>query len=101
MQNIKLLKVPGYVTDLNYIFFFHFNKEYCLAHHINEQKAEEDKKHYEKIAELFGDISDDLYVFFHALDNGIGFFAVNYISKYRNNFTSNYNLAFLPLFIHE
>lgn len=95
MQNIKLLKEPGYVTDLNYIFFFHFNKEYCLAHHINDNDVEKEKAHYEQIANLFGAIPDDLYVFFHALDNGIGFFYANYISRYSNTFASDYNLSFV------
>ena len=93
MQNIKLLKEPGYITDLNYIFFFHFNKEYCLAHHINDNDVEKEKAHYEQISNLFGAIPDDLYVFFHALDNGIGFFGLNYINKYQSHFTSDYNLS--------
>ena len=27
MPTLKLLKAPGYIYDLLYIFFFHFNKE--------------------------------------------------------------------------
>ena len=95
MQNIKLLKEPGYVTDLNYIFFYHFNKEYCLAHHINDNNVEKEKAHYEQISGLFGAIPDDLYVFFHALDNGIGFFGLNYINKYQRLFVSDYSLSLI------
>ena len=67
MQNIKLIKDPGYLVDLNYIFYSYFNKEYCLKHHINKDDVEGEKAHYEQIANLFGEIPDDLYIFFHAL----------------------------------
>lgn len=95
MQNIKLVKDPGYLNDLNYIFFSYFNKEYCLQHHINKDDVEGEKAHYEQIAKLFGAIPDDLYVFFHALENGIGFFHFNYISKYKAHFTLDYDFSFV------
>lgn len=95
MQNIKLIKDPGYLVDLNYIFFSYFNKEYCLQHHINKDDVESEMAHYEQIAKLFGAIPDDLYVFFHALENGIGFFHFNYISKYKARFSLDYDFAFV------
>ena len=66
-----------------------------MTHHINDNDVEKEKAHYDQISSLFGAIPGDLYVFFHALDSGIGFFYANYINRYRENFVLDYNLSFV------
>ena len=90
MQKIKLLKGPGYVFDLLFIFFLNFNKKHCLENFVNN---ETDVEHYEKISKEFGIISDDLFVFFHALENKRCFMTYNYFHKYEQNFTSVYDVS--------
>ena len=95
MKNIKLLKEPAYVMDLSYVFFTHFNKEYCQAHHSLDPEDEDYQKHLEQISAQFGEIPSELYVFFHALDNGRGFFNRNYVNRYSQHFSSDFNLSFV------
>lgn len=95
MQNLKIIKDPGYISDLLFVFFLKFNKEYCLEHFVNQKKEKEDKAFYEQIIKDFASDSDDLYVFFHALDNGQCFITRNYFYPYKQKFASDYNFAFL------
>ena len=95
MPNIKLIKEPGYIFDLLFIFFLKYNTEYCMEMFVNQKKETEDKEFYQRILKDFSPISDDLYVFFHAQKNGRCFFAHSYFDHYKNNFTSDYNFEFL------
>lgn len=95
MQNLKIIKDPGYISDLLFVFFLKFNKEYCLEHFVNQKKEKEDKAFYEQIIKDFASDSDDLYIFFHALDNGQCFITRNYFYPYKQKFASDYNFAFL------
>lgn len=79
MPILKLLKAPGYVYDLLYIFFFHFNKEQYVKLFST---TEEERSRTQKLLEPFLPCSDDLYVFFHALDHGRCLASVQYFSKY-------------------
>lgn len=95
MPNIKLIKEPGYIFDLLFIFFLKYNTEYCMEMFVNQKKETEDKEFYQQILKDFSPISDDLYVFFHAQKNGRCFFVHSYFDHYKNNFTSDYNFEFL------
>ena len=95
MPNIKLIKEPGYIFDLLFIFFLKYNTEYCMEMFVNKKKETEDKEFYQRILKDFSPISDDLYVFFHAQKNGRCFFSYSYFTHYKKQFTSSYNFEFL------
>lgn len=90
MPNIKLLKEPGYIYDLSFIFFLRFNQELCREKMTVNTKT--DSEDFLRIAKNFGDISDDLYVFFHALENDRCFFSVNYLGAYKDRFATDYGM---------
>lgn len=43
----------------------------------------------------FGDISDDLYVFYHSIKNGRCFITTYYMDSYKNQFTTNFDFKYL------
>lgn len=93
MKNIKLIKNPGYMFDLFFIFFLKYNTEYCMDTLLNNKKRQEDQTYYKEILKLFEPISDDLYVFFHALQNKQCFMTLNYFYKYKTLFLTDYSLT--------
>ena len=95
MQKIKLIKEPAYIYDLLFVFFLKYNTEYCMKHFVNKENAEEEKAFYEQVLKDFSPISDDLYVFFHAQQNGRCFLTHSYFTHYKSQFTTDYNFEFL------
>ena len=95
MPAIKLAKQPGYIYDLLFVFYLKYNKEYCLDNFVNKKSDKDDKEFYEQILKMFSPISDDLYVFFHALKNGKCFVSSNYFDSFKNSFTSDFDISFL------
>ena len=92
MQKIKLLKDPGYVFDLLFIFFLNFNKKHCVENFVNN---EDDAAHYDRILREFAPISDDLFVFFHALENNNCFMTYNFFYECKQDFISSYDTSYL------
>lgn len=95
MPQIKLLKQPGYVYDLMFVFYLKYNTEYCMENFVSSQKKAEQQSFYEQILKDFTPLSDDLYVFFHALKNGKCFLSNQYFGRYKKHFINDYNVAFL------
>jgi len=95
MNKIQLLKEPGYIYDLMFVFFLKYNTEYCMENVVNKSREKEEKEFYQQVLQDFSPISDDLYVFFHALKNGKCFLTYNYFTNYKNQFVENYNFEFL------
>ncbi|WP_249313582.1 ArsR/SmtB family transcription factor [Congzhengia minquanensis] len=94
MSQIRLLKEPGYIYDLLFIFYLRFNKQYYINMLENSGK-QADVKFFNDILEKFSDIPDDLYVFFHAIENGRCFFATQYFNPYKEQFTTTYNFKLI------
>ena len=69
MPNIKVLKEPGFLYDLHFLFYANFNPQICIENLEDESKRESYKKYLKEVQAQFGNISDDLYVFYHALKN--------------------------------
>lgn len=88
MKTMKLLREPGYVYDLMFIFFLNFNKKYCVE---NFARNENDVVTYENISREFGPVSDDLFLFFRILKNERCFMTSNFFDNYKHEFTSSYN----------
>ncbi len=91
MPNIKLLKEPGYIYDLSFLFLWRFNPEVCREEFALYLKS--DSEYFLKITKEFGDISDELYVFFHALESERCFFLMHYFSEYQNRFATDYSMG--------
>ena len=65
MKELKIVREPGFIYDLIYVFVLRFNKEHCLSKHINYQKANEDTEFLTKIYNEYKDISSELLPFFY------------------------------------
>ena len=94
MPNIKVLKDPGFLYDLNYLFFAKFNTQHYVNSFVDETKKEAYKKYLIDTLQHFGDISDDLYVFYHAMKNGRCFMTTYYINPYKDHFSTDFNFRF-------
>ena len=92
MPDLKLIKNPGYVYDLFFIFYCKFNAD-LLPERM--EADEKDMEYFSKVLKLFDPISDDLYVFFRLAASKRCFFTVNYFHNYASLHTTEYDLAFL------
>ena len=95
MNKIQLLKEPGYIYDLNFIFCLKFNANLYMNDLPNDDKKDSTIKYFKDILNHFSDIPDDLYIFFHALETGRTFLASYYFKPYRKQFSTTYNFKFL------
>ena len=95
MNKIQLLKEPGYIYDLNFIFCLKFNTQLYIDTLPNDNKKEENVKYFKEILNRFDDIPNDLYVFFHAIETGRAFLPTFYFNPYKNQFPTTYNFKYL------
>ena len=63
VNKIQLLKEPGYIYDLNFIFCLKFNTQLYIDTLPNDNKKEENVKYFKEILNRFDDIPNDLYIF--------------------------------------
>ena len=94
MPNIKVLKDPGFLYDLNYLFYAKFNTQLCVDSLADETKKEAYKKYLKETLQHFSDISDELYVFYHAIKNGRCFITTYYINPYKDHFSTDFNFKY-------
>ena len=95
MAQIRLLKEPGYIYDLLFIFILKFNTKLCIEDLGNDDKLSENIKYFNDLLEQFPDIPEELYVFFHTLENGRCFMTTQYFRPYKEQFTTTFNFKFL------
>ncbi len=95
LHKIQLLKEPGYIYDLNFIFCLKFNTQLYIDTLPNDNKKEENERYFKEILNRFNDIPNDLYVFFHAIETGRAFFPTFYFNPYKNQFATTYNFKYL------
>lgn len=95
LNKIQLLKEPGYIYDLNFIFCLKFNTQLYIDTLPNDNKKEENINYFKEVLNRFDDIPNDLYIFFHAIETGRTFLSSCYFIPYRNNFSKSYNFKFL------
>lgn len=101
MPNIKVLRDPGFLYDLNYLFYVNFNKQLCIDSLADETKKEAYTKHLNEILQHFGDISDDLYVFYHAIKNDRCFITTFYINPYKDHFSTDFNFKYFKTLLSD
>ena len=94
MPNIKVIKDPGFLYDLNYLFYAKFNTQLCVDELADETKKEAYKKYLKETLKYFGDISDDLYVFYHAIKNGRCFITTFYMNPYKDHFSTDFDFKY-------
>lgn len=92
MPDLKLIKNPGYVYDLVFLFYYKYNAD--IFPEIFEVD-EEEIQYFSENFKLFEPISDDLYIFFRFTSSKRCFFTNNYFYNYTKVFTTEYDLAFL------
>lgn len=98
MPDLKLIKNPGYVYDLIFLFYYKYNvDQFPELFEANE----EDMKYFSEKFKLFEPISDDLYIFFRAAADKHCFFTLNYFHNCAKAFTTEYDLAFLQKQIND
>lgn len=95
MTQIKLLRDPGFIYDLIFVFYLKFNTKLCIKKLENSEQDSEGVRFFNDILEQFSEIPEDLFVFFHALDNDRCFISTYYFNPYQDYFTSTYNFKFL------
>lgn len=95
MPNLKLIKEPGFIYDLFYVFSLYFNMDYHIAHDLVSGKAETDTNFFKKTVQDFSPFSDDLLLFFRLKKNGRGFITSYYFTPYKDAFTTDYSFEFL------
>ncbi len=95
---IKLLKKPGYLFDLYFIFYVKFNYAEYVATLPEEERSETKLKNLNFTLASFGEIPDELYLFFHALKSDLTFFSKNYSWFHCDLFTTKFNFN---LFINQ
>ncbi|MBQ9121764.1 MAG: hypothetical protein IJY12_05340, partial [Clostridia bacterium] len=86
MVNIKVLKAPGFLLDLNFLFYLKFNPQHYTENIVDKKKTEEYEKYRKDILQHFGDIPDSLYIFYKVIDSDRCFMTANYIDPYREEF---------------
>ena len=92
MPDLKLIKNPGYVYDLMFLFYYKFNADLIPE---TFEATEEDMEYFSENVKLFDPIPDDLYIFFRLAPSNRCFFTVNYFNNYAKVFTTEYDLDFL------
>ena len=92
MPDLKLIKNPGYVYDLMFLFYFKYNKDiFSEIFELNEGEMEL----FSDQMRLFEPITDDLYIFFRCTQSRRCFFTANYFDSYSKEFATKYDLTFL------
>lgn len=91
MANIKVLKDPGFLYDLNYLFYSKFNTQACIDAIADEFKRDDYAKYLNEIHQHFGEISEELYIFYHAIGNGRCFITTYYLDPYKEQFITGFN----------
>jgi DNA-binding transcriptional ArsR family regulator len=92
MPDLKLIKNPGYVYDLMFVFYYKFNADLIPEKfYING----ENMSWFSEEMKAFEPIPDDLYIFFRLSPTKRCFLSINYFDNYSNLFKTEYDLAFL------
>jgi len=95
MNQIHLIKEPGYISDLFFLFYLKYNTEQCMEHFVSQKNAEGDRAELARLLRDFAPLSDDLFVFFHATKAPRCFMTQVYFHRYKSHFKTDYNLAFV------
>ncbi len=93
MRELKIVREPGFIYDLIYVFVLRFNKEHCLSKHINYQKANEDTEFLTKIYNEYKGISSELLPFFYLKDEEQCLITKMYFATHLDEFEAGYSFT--------
>ena len=95
MSNIKLLRDPGFIYDLFFLFNLKFNTKSYIDRLNNGKSVTENTKYCNSILEQFGEIPEDLFVFFNNVKGEGTLMTSQYFVDYKHLFADNYSFSFL------
>ncbi len=94
MKKIRFSRSAGYVYDLMFIFFVKFNSDLFLSD-VSAELFDDVKQSIDRFPEQFGEVADDLYIFFHTGELGNSFLIRHYFEPYFDKFENEYDFGFL------
>lgn len=95
MQNFTIIKEPGFIYDLFYLFTLHFNKNSLLKSISDSHARMEEQQYCENLLDEYGPFSNELLPFFVLRKDQTCFMSRYYFSPYKHRFATDYDLAFL------
>ena len=96
MKKYLLHQESGFLCDLCFLFYMRFNYQLFSQNYYVYDKVVKFSELYREIQLRFGDISDDLYIFFHSV--GVyphTFLEHCYLKEYEQDFIKKYNIDYL------
>lgn len=94
MEKRDLIQNVGYVYDLLFVFFAKFNSDLFLSN-MSAELIDDMRHVIDLFPEQFGEVADDLYIFFHTKELGNAFFVKYYFDRYHDKFENGYDFRFL------
>ncbi len=95
IMNLNFAKAPGYVLDLLYVFCLNFNDEENYKNAFLMYDGVFDRTKISDIKKHFGNIRQELQIFFAMKQNGRCFMTTCYFSKYAYLMSDKYNFDFM------
>lgn len=95
MNQLKLIKEPGYLLDLLFVFSLHFNKQRFFDQLTDESTRIDEEEYYNSILNLFDPISDDLFIFFTSFQDGRSFLDISTFTNYQSTPPADFCVDFL------
>ncbi|MBQ7335755.1 MAG: helix-turn-helix transcriptional regulator [Clostridia bacterium] len=80
---------------MNFIFFLKFNMDLYIREIPEDEKKEERIQYYNDALRQFGEIPDELYLFFHANEGGLAFLPQAYFYPYQEQFATTFDFSFM------
>ena len=100
MVKFQLLNKPGYVQDLNYIFCLKFLNivNFVNSHYLEKFRTEEIRR-MNDVKYRFGDVSDDLFLFYYIPPHQIPSFMTKFgMDTFRKHFLTDFDFG---MFIND
>ena len=96
MKKYLLHQESGFLCDLYFVFYLKFNYQMVLQNNSKYNKELEFTELYKEIQLRFGEIPEDLYVFFHSIGMPNDTFLQRcYLKEYEHDFIKKYNIEYL------
>lgn len=101
MSNIKLLRDPGFIYDLFFLFNLKFNTKSYIDRLNNGKSVTENTKYCNSILEQFGEIPEELLVFFNAARSNVSLMTKYYFMDYKNEFAKGFGFDFVQSALND
>ena len=95
MEHVKLIKEPGFLLDLLFIFLLKFNKQHLFENLPDESRRSEDEEYLNTLLSQFEPIPEDLALFFHIFKDRTSFLSLMTFTNYTSMPPADYSVEFL------